>query len=131
MAEIAYKWAHTRADNSRVSDHQYLKPFADATTAAKQYNPKLGEDAKDLEALVFECVHRSLPEKGSWDDLKNFVDLFLSLLGKLGKDDLVSGREIFVRDFAKYRNIFLGNVRLIRYRKMMERKERKENEEVR
>jgi hypothetical protein len=131
MAEIAYKWAHTRADNSRVSDHQYLKPFADATRAAKQYNPKLGEDAKDLEALVFECVHRSLPEKGSWDDLKNFVDLFLSLLGKLGKDDLVSGREIFVRDFAKYRNIFLGNVRLIRYRKMMERKERKENEEVR
>lgn len=123
MADIASKWAYARADGDRkISDHQYLKPFEDATKAARQHNPKLGEDAEDLKALVVASVGRSLPEKGSWDEVKEFSDLFLSFLEKLGKNNLLNGKEVLIRDFAKYRNIFLGNIWLRRYERMTEKK---------
>ncbi len=122
MAELACRWAYARVGGGEISDHQYLKPFVDAVKAAKRYNPKLGEDEKDLEALVIEHVGRSLPEHASWDEHKEFSDRFLNFLRKLGRGDLASGKEILVRDFAKYRNILLGNVWLYRYERVAEKK---------
>lgn len=122
MAELACRWAYARVGGGRISDHQYLKPFVDAVKAVKQYNPKLGEDEKDLEALIIEHVGRSCPEHTGWEERKEFSDRFLSFLRKLGRDDLASGKEILVRDFAKYRNILLGSVWLYRYEKMAEKK---------
>lgn len=122
MAELACRWAYVRVGGGEISNHQYLKPFVDAVKAVKQYNPKLGEDKQDLEALIVEHVGRSCPERVSWDELKGFSDQFLSFLRKLGREDLASGKEVLIRDFAKYRNIFLGSVWLHRYERMVEKK---------
>ncbi|MGB9789285.1 HD domain-containing protein [Thermotoga caldifontis] len=113
MAKLARSWAHRRTDSPKVSDHQYLKPFTDAFSAVRKFDPKLGEDEKDLEALLLESVSRSLPENAGIDQAKAFVDEFLNFLKTIGNGDLLKGREILIADFSKYKNVFLGNIRLI------------------
>lgn len=113
MAKLARNWAHRRTNSPKVSDHQYLKPFTDAFSAVRKFDPKLGEDEKVLEALLLESVSRSLPENAGIDQAKAFVDEFLNFLKTIGNGDLLRGREILIADFSKYKNVFLGNVRLI------------------
>lgn len=114
MAKLARKWAFTRArDYRRISDHQFIKPFTDAVMALRKFNPKLGEGENELKSLIFESVRRSLPEDSDDSQALDFTENFISFLKKVGNDSLEKSRDILLKDFAKYKNIFLGNVRLI------------------
>ncbi|MCD6239014.1 MAG: hypothetical protein J7K51_06795 [Thermotogae bacterium] len=113
MADLARRWAYTRSrDYRHISDHQFIKPFTDAVSALRKFNPKLGEDEDDLKSLVFEAVRRSLPEGTGDMQALEFVENFMKFLGKIS-DDLGRSKDVLLRDFAKYKNIFLGNVRLL------------------
>jgi len=122
MATLSRKWAFTRAKDYRhVSDHQFIKPFTDAVAALRKFHPKLGEDEDDLRSLVFESVRRSLPEGSDDSQALEFTESFMMFLKKIG-GSLERSRDILTRDFAKYKNIFLGNVRLINLEARREKK---------
>lgn len=114
MAALARKWAFMRArDYRHISDHQFIKPFTDAVRALRKFNPGLGEDENDLKSLVFESVRRSLPEGSDDVQAVEFTESFISFLRKIGGNSLEKSKDVLLRDFAKYKNIFLGNVRLV------------------
>lgn len=114
MAVLARKWAFMRArDYRHISDHQFIKPFTDAVSALRKFNPGLGEDENDLKSLVFESVRRSLPEGSDDVQAEEFTENFISFLRKIGGNSLEKSKDVLLRDFAKYKNIFLGNVRLV------------------
>lgn len=124
MAELADLWAYRRTGGTRPSDHQYLKPFVDAMTATRKFNPKQGEDVGDLEALLIEHVSRSLDDEEQIFQAKEFIDNFMEFLKKIGNGDIMKGREILIRESNKYRNIFLGNIKLLAVERMSKSKAR-------
>lgn len=111
MAELARRWAFRRSSESKPTEYQYTKPFLDAIKSVRKFDPKT-EDEEVLEALIFESVSRSTD---SQNEAKEFADAFLSFLKRIGEGNLINGRETLILNYAKYRNLFLGTIKLLVY----------------
>ncbi|WP_448523932.1 hypothetical protein [Pseudothermotoga sp.] len=111
MAELARRWALEGSSESKVTEYQYTKPFLNAIKSVRKFDPKT-EDEEVLEALIFESVSRSTD---SQNEAKEFADAFLSFLKRIGEGNLINGRETLIFNYAKYRNLFLGTIKLLIY----------------
>jgi len=116
MATLARLWALGRSNNWKsLTDHQFAKPFDDAVKALRSFNPET-ESTEDLQAEIVRRVTFSIePDKKNWklDEVIAFADEFLQQVQEIGKGNFQAGREIFLKDWVKYRNIFLGNVYIL------------------
>lgn len=111
MAELARRWVLGGSSESEPTEYQYTKPFLDAIKSVRKFDPKT-EDEEVLEALIFESVSRSTD---SQNEAKEFADAFLSFLKRIGEGNLINGRETLILNYAKYRNLFLGTIKLLVY----------------
>jgi len=112
MAEMASKWAYSRSKNHKnISDHQYIKPFTDAINALRKFDPHVDTE-EDLLAHVTEVVTHSLPNPDFFNESTDFAKYFVEFVKKVGLGDFKKGRENIIQNFTKYKNIFLGNIKL-------------------
>jgi hypothetical protein len=112
MAEMASKWAYSRSKNrTNISDHQYIKPFNDAINALRKFDPHVDTE-EDLLAHVTEVVTHSLPNPDFFSESADFAKCFVEFVKKVGLGNFKKGRENIIQNFTKYKNIFLGNIKL-------------------